>query len=199
MLLSIETIRKELDDQFLSLEPAIHGFRLVPKKLKAEPLRWLEQRLNVTLPSEFADLVSSYDFGDLTIGPVAFCGSGDYLMELVELNEPVKWWGNGPRPAGMMMIANSDPFSIILNTSTGAVLGFRHEEGWKSARVLARDFSSFFRGLGTAMRRRLAVADKGDLARQISHEVSAEFQEFWVQLVLGSYRFPAILQHLSCN
>jgi hypothetical protein len=187
MLFSIETIRKEFDEEFLALERDIDGLRLIPGGLVPDQVRRLEERLCVTFPSDFVELVCAFDFGNLTLGPVQFCGSGDYSSQLIELNEQDEWgnqwWEGKVRPDGTVMIANSDPFAFVLDTTSGGVLGFIHEEGWAQAQRIAANFALYVRGLGTAMRHCWSGTYTASLATQISEAVGAESHRFWRHLV----------------
>lgn len=181
-LLSIEEIRKGLDKEFLPLEPMLSGFRLVKHELPEQLVVNVENQLSVTFPAKFREMIQSYDFGKLTIGPIAFCGTGDYLKELIESNVSVLWWGEGKRPHNLVMVANSDPFAILLDVNTGALLAMDAERGWQNSKIIAADFEEFLRGVGTVMLRRNEIADKETLAQAIVVAVGGQDLDFWYGL-----------------
>jgi hypothetical protein len=178
-LLTIEEVQRGLDAEFLPLEPGITGLRLVGGGASPEALEQVQSRLNFQFPEAFRRVVCAFDLGDLSIGPVSFCGTGDYLSELVQLNKDVTWWGPGEKPADRRMVANSDPYAFLLNGTSGRVSAFDQERGWSNAVDIAEDFESFIRGLGTIMLLRTQVTDREALARKIAKEVGAVDQEFW--------------------
>lgn len=178
-LLTIEEVQRGLDAEFLPLEPGVTGLRLIAGGASPDALDQMQSRLNFQLPEAFSRIVSEFDLGDLAIGPVSFCGSGDYLSELLQLNEDVKWWGPGMRPADQLMVANSDPHAFLLNATNGRVSAFDRERSWSHPIDIAEDFEHFLRGVGTVMLLRTQVADKEALARKVAKEVGAMDEEFW--------------------
>lgn len=181
-LLSVEEIQEELEKEFLPLEPMLSGFRLVCNKLQEKNIADTEVKLSMHFPIVFRKLISSFDFGNLTIGPVVFCAKGDYLNELIDLNENVYWWGSGQKPSNLIMIANSDPFAILLDETEGKVLAMDSELGWQKPIVIAKDFYNFIRGVGTVMLRRNNTNDKSQLAQIVHEEVGSQSYEFWFGL-----------------
>lgn len=177
-LLTIEEVQRGLDAEFRPLEPGITGLRLVAGGASPDALEKVQSRLNFQFPDAFRRIVYAFNLGDLSIGPVSFCGTGDYLSELLQLNEQVTWWEPGAKPADRLMVANSDPYAFLLNAN-GRVSAFDQERGWSRAVDVAEDFESFIRGLGTIMLLRTNMTDKATLARTIAKEVGAVDEEFW--------------------
>lgn len=178
-LLSFDEIQYGLDKEFLPLEPVLEGFRLKSPGLGVEELTKCEFLLRVVFPADFRMLISVYDFGNLTIGPIAFCASGDYSNELFEYNEKVSWWGDGPRPVNLIMVANSDPYAIVLNVESGEVLAIDPDLGLEKASMIAESFESFVRGVGSVFLLRNAVDDKEILAKSIHDFVGSHDIDFW--------------------
>ena len=141
-----------------------------------------EDRLSVKFPANFRGIISSFDFGRLTIGPVVFCTTGDYLSELLELNLQVHWWGSGIRPSNLLMIANSDPCAILLDLGTCEVLSMDAEDGYQKSGKIARNFEKFLRGLGTIVLTRNHINDKRELAQSVFKDVEGQESEFWFEL-----------------
>lgn len=181
-LLTLKEISDGLDKEFLHLEPMLTGYRLITKSTPSDLIGGVESKLSVTLPSDFRDIISQFDFGNLTIGPIAFCASGDYPDELVELNTDVCWWGSGSRPSNLLMIANSDPFVILLDVQSGFVLALDSDTGWESSTKVAEDFRKFLMGLGTVMLKRNETPDRSLLAKAVFADVGSENLEFWSAL-----------------
>ncbi|WP_371764996.1 SMI1/KNR4 family protein [Massilia sp.] len=181
-LLSVEEIKAELDREFTPLEPMLTGFRLIEKNTPDSAIKSAEKLISTNFPYGFRELIAKFDFGNLTIGPVVFCSSGDYLAELVELNLNVMWWGGGQRPENIIMIGNSDPFAILLNTNSGSVYAFDSENGWEKSKKISDDFFGFFSALGTVVLTRNQTLDRRKLAEEILEEVGAEDFEFWLRL-----------------
>lgn len=183
-LLDVETIRTRLDDEFLGLEPTITGMRLVPFSIGDEAMVSCQESLNVRFPSSFIRIVTRFDFGHFTIGPVAFCNRGDYFSWLTDINNgagsPLSW-GLASRPDGIILIANSDQFALLLNTSSEQVFALEHGDNVSNGSfMVAKDFDLLLRGLGTAFFQRHPNGGNEELARQIASLVSGNPENrFW--------------------
>src|SRR6185295_14083902 len=134
-ILDLNTIRLRLDEQFLPLEPALTGFRLLDSKLTPRDIAACEQRLEVRFPQSFKKQLERFDFGDLTIGPTYFCGTGDYLDFLGSMNDEdpyprARWWDTENRPVDRILVAMSDYFSILLGIESGVVFALANGEAW---------------------------------------------------------------------
>lgn len=189
MLLEIESIQRRLDEQFLPLEPLVTGLRLVKKHNQEDRLTECERKLGITFPSSFVALTTHFDFGNLTIGPVAFCGKGDYFAWLIDTNRDgsqleLAWWTGAHRPEGMVMIAISDPFAFLLDTKSEEIFAFGHvSDGVSESFVIADRFDHFVRGLGTAMLERNPDGGNANLARRIAASVGVDpNNRFWLSV-----------------
>lgn len=183
-LLDMESIRSRLDEEFLGLEPTLTGMRLVPIAACDEGTVSCQESLNVRFPSTFSEIVTRFDFGHFTIGPVAFCNRGDYFTWLTEINNAT----GGPassglanRPDGVIMIANSDQFALLLNTISGQVLALEHGGNISNdAFTVASDFKLFLQGLGTAFVQRNPDGGNEKLGREIASIVNGNPENrFW--------------------
>jgi hypothetical protein len=181
-LLSMQEIKQGLDKEFLPLEPMLTGLRLIEGGFSDGALYEFERSMNLLLPVAFREIVKEYDFGKLTIGPVVFCNMGDYLAELTKLNSKVAWWGSGIRPANLLMVANSDPFAILLNLENGEVLVMDVEQGWQASSTVAHSFDLFLKGVGTTMLRRNQSTDRVALGLDVASDVGSSDQAYWLQL-----------------
>ena len=183
-LMSMRQIQQGLDEKFLPLEPMVTGSRLIAGGVSETARAACERTLSTHFPPAFRDNIESFSFGDLAIGPVAFCGTGDYLKELIQLNtQVVWWWGEAQRPADLLLIALSDPYSILLDTARGSVRAFDTELGWRSSTLVASDFDTYLRGVGTAMLLRESVADRPAFAAELLTEVGGTDLRYWQSLV----------------
>ncbi|MGC5809930.1 SMI1/KNR4 family protein [Ralstonia pseudosolanacearum] len=181
-LLSMEEVKQGLDKEFLPLEPMLTGLRLIEGGVTETALDAFERDMNLLLPRAFRDVIRMHDFGRLTIGPVAFCNTGDYLGELVKLNTKVTWWGTGMRPSSLLMVANSDPFAILLDLESGSVLAMDVERGWQFAERVASSFDLFVRGVGSTMLHRNQSADRVALGRDVMSDAGGGYLPYWLQL-----------------
>ena len=119
-LMTVTDIRDGLEREFLPLEPMLSGFRLVSGGVSSPAVRECERQLGVTFPDDFRALIQTFDFGNLTIGPVAFCETGNYLERLIRWNTGERWWGDGARPESQV-IAISDPYTILLDAANDTI------------------------------------------------------------------------------
>ncbi|OCG00769.1 SMI1/KNR4 family protein [Gilliamella sp. wkB112] len=181
MLLSIENIKDGLDKVFLPLEPMINGFRLIEKKTNIHDIKVIEKQLEVTFPDKFLFLISQYNFGSFTLGPIVFGSSGDYLKDLLVINHSV-WWGKGERPNNKIVIAISDPYTIMLDTEKESISAFSSEINWNDAKIISSDFILFFRGIGTIFLQRNNTDNTKIIANNVSKAVNSKDINFWLKL-----------------
>lgn len=156
LLLGFDEIAKRLDEQFLPLEPDLNGFRLLHSRLKETDIRRIESILRVTLSNQSRELLLKYDLGNLTIGPISFCTTGDYVSWLIAMNAEKrtsgitnKWWTGERRPDNQLLIALSDDYAVCLDTHTDHVKAFRSGSSPTSAVDVADSFPIFLQAIGT--------------------------------------------------
>ncbi len=178
-LKTMQEIQRGLDSTFLPLEArGLTGMRLIDGGLPEGTIDHFEERLcTPPWPADFREFLNRYDFGRLTLGPVAFCGNGHYLNDLVTLN------GRRGRPSELLVIASSDPHLILLNLKDGSVLALDNELGWEAAMPVARTFELFMRGLGTMAEARVRRAAPPSLAKTIAAGVGVPDSPYWLTLV----------------
>jgi hypothetical protein len=181
-LLTLEEIKNGLDKEFIPLEPMLSGYRLIDGGLTEKQISQCETTLSISFPRNLREILSTYDFGNLTIGPIAFCATGDYPSELIEYNGNLEWWGEGQRPNNLIMIANSDPFVILLDISRESVIAVDPELGLKNASVVADGIENFLRGVGTIILFRNESDNKGQLAQSVHDIVGGKDFKFWAYL-----------------
>lgn len=179
-LLPLNDIQQGLDKLFLSLEPDLTGFRLLPSSTNHTEIACFEQQLNLTLPIDFKEIIQQFDFGNLTIGPVVFSACGDYLAELFEFNESLNWWGTtDSRPQNYLMVATADIYLILMDVTNGRIFAFDREAHWQSLRVIAGSFSIFIQAVGSVMLQRHPDKNNNSLAAKICTSIQGEDISFW--------------------
>lgn len=179
-LMTLREIQRALDELCTPLEArGITGLRLADGGLPEEAIEDFETRLGWRLPADFRALLQAYDFGDLTLGLVQFCGSGRYLQDLLAFN------AHPGRPAHLLLVAGSDPHLILLDLADGRVLALDNELGWEAAIPAARTFELFMRGLGTLAQARYrgVGAAPASLATAIAAEVGVPDSPYWLTWV----------------
>ena len=189
-LLTLEQIQRGLDEYFLPLVPMIgDGYRLLDGGVSATACAECEGILGLTFPPAFRDAIQAFDFSNLTLGPISFSRpDSNYLQGLIYSNSEngfgFGWWGRGgQRPAGVVWIAASDPYSFLLDTATGIVKALDPELNYQSAAHIASDFDAFLRGVGTALLMRESVTDRRAFAQGLREAVGGADLDFWQQLV----------------
>ena len=113
-------------------------------------------------------------------------GTGDFLAWLSKNNQDdsaneYPWWGSGARPSDVLLIANSDPYAVLLNSKAGIVSAFKHCASWNDALIVVADaFELFMRGLGTTFLERNEQGRNSFLADEVSIEVGGgRGNAFW--------------------
>lgn len=95
------------------------------------------------------------------MGNISFGHGGDYLEKIVSINndEFNHWWIGKHRPDGVICVAISDPYTILLNTHDGKVYAITSEQtmdGWES---IADTFELFIRGVGSHVLKTCSISE----------------------------------------
>jgi hypothetical protein len=151
------------------------GFRLLPGSLSELQRDELASHLAVHFPAAFRNVLTTFDLGHFTIGPIAFCNTGDYTSWLRTCNssksaEGSQWWGSGYRPSDLLLIANSDPFAVLLDCASGEISVFHHDECCRKRTRVARSFEFLMRGLGTVWLLRSERRERSLLAQEVAQD-----------------------------
>ncbi|MER1720770.1 nuclease, partial [Proteus terrae] len=85
------------------------------------------------------------------------------------------WWIGDKRPENIIVIALSDPYTILLNTQTGNVFAMTSESSMDSFEHIAVNFCVFFRAVAT-----LFLTDISP--ERIIELTSSQTTSFWYQL-----------------
>ena len=79
----------------------------------------------------------------------------------------------------MLIIAATDPYWVVLDTSSNEVLSLDPELGISDMRVIASDFDLFVGGIGTVFLRTLKGRFDETLATSIHEKVGSQHLQFW--------------------
>lgn len=178
MLLTLEEIREQLDNKFLPLGSDFDDLRLLKREQPLLNLKSSEEQLNISFPEEFSSFLNGYNLDCFSLCNISFGNGSDYLNMLVSINgrdNINKWWTGKNRPAEFIVIAMSDPYTILLNVNTGEVFSMISESSMNDFEQIASGFILFFRGLGT-----LFVNKESPLV--IAKLVSSKTVGFWDEL-----------------
>ncbi|MGI3427959.1 nuclease [Providencia stuartii] len=178
MLLTLEEIREQLNNKFSPLGSDFDDLRLLKRDQPLLNLKSSEELLNITFPEKFSSFLDSYNLDNFSLCNISFGNGSDYLNMLVSINDRDnvnKWWTGKNRPAEFIVIAISDPYTIILNVNTGEVFSMTNESSMDDFEQIASDFILFFRGLGT-----LFINKESPMA--IAKLVSSQAIKFWDEL-----------------
>ncbi|WP_088244112.1 SMI1/KNR4 family protein [Enterobacter sichuanensis] len=151
MLLTINEIEVKLHEKFSPFNGEMDDLILKKRMAPVNNIKQSEERLGVDFPKEFIEFVNNYDIDNFSLGNISFGHGDDYLEKVVRINsdEFNHWWIGEHRPDGVICIAISDPYTIMLNTHDGKVYAITSEQtmdGWES---IADNFELFIRGVGS--------------------------------------------------
>lgn len=182
MLLQVDEIANRTNERMRIAGFASPPDVFQPSNLTGEKIDQLQQILGVKFPEPFRRLMCTYNFGELSIGGVGFGVRGDYGEFLKTYNEaggiPYPWWGDGSRPQEKLMVASTDAYVVVLQTTVGNVEAHLHHESWRASRTIASDFELFVRAAGTlalleeARQRELASSD---ISRSVGCDPASTF------------------------
>ncbi|ANF96468.1 SMI1/KNR4 family protein [Paenibacillus bovis] len=175
-MLTLSEIKQKLDDKFIPLQDIVNGLRLMERKQNVTAqVRQLEQQLGMSLPADFADFVHAYDLDNFGLCNVTFGTENDYVKWVLDINTTSgfdRWWSGSERPAALICIALSDPYTLLLNLQTNEVYAMTSETQDGEWQRVASHFSLFIRGLGTAYLESVSP-------KQLAQETEAETLNFW--------------------
>lgn len=136
----------------------------------------LEKSLNILLPDDFKEFNENYDVDDFSIVNITFGSGENYLETLIELNSNDNfspWWTEIERPMNKILIAYSDPFSILLDCISNEIFSLTSDG---TILKISNNFELFFKGLGT-------IAFNYDSRENVAYHVGAQDNNFWLELV----------------
>lgn len=178
MLLTLEDIREQLDNKFSPLGSDFDDLRLLKRNKLLSNLESSEEKLNISFPEKFSSFLANYDLDNFSLCNISFGSGSDYLNMIVDINTVDsinKWWVGKNRPIEFIVIAMSDPYTILLNVNTGEIFSMSSESSIDDFEKIASDFILFFRGIGT-----LFITKKSVMT--IVKLVLSGTTEFWDEL-----------------
>ncbi|ALB65088.1 SMI1/KNR4 family protein [Cronobacter dublinensis] len=178
MLLTIPEIEKKLHEKFDPFQGEMDDLILKKRTSALANITIFEAKLNIKICNDFLSFLKTYDLDNFSLGNVAF-GSGDnYINTLIELNEDDDfnhWWVGNKRPEGVILIAISDPYSILLNNNDNKVYGITGESYQYQENEISINFELFVRGVGTLFLKEGTVSE-------VAAAVGAVNLDFWQSL-----------------
>lgn len=175
-LLTLDEIRARLEAESTASPSYVSGLCLRDSTLSIEGLNSWKEASGITLGSDVEQLLLRYDFNNLSVGMIHFSYERDHLdwvrrMNTVGMGQP--WWGEGPKPEDLNLIATSERHGIVVNAASGVVFAVADgEEGDRLVRV-ADDFVLFLRGAGTLFVARLEGSSSVEQSDRVGREVGA--------------------------
>lgn len=186
-LLTLEEVRIKLDEEFAPLEPDITGYRLRVPGLPRSDIEEVESLLGAKLPGSFVEIISKYDFGDLTIGGVFFGHTGNFGEFLARENGGYRdypWWGDSERPKNLLMIAATDGYVVLFDISTDAISAYLRSSSWRESRVVSVSFELFVRAVGTLYLLKKQMKNENEFLDEIRAAVGCSADtKFWDELL----------------
>ncbi|SQI38856.1 Uncharacterised protein [Leminorella richardii] len=183
MLLPIEEIERRLSEKFLPFDKDMDlGYLILKKKaIASSDIKTVEQTLAIDFPEDFKALTSDYDFDSFSLGKVQFSSNGEayfpFLVEANQDNDFNTWWVGDRRPEGIVVIALTDPYTILLNTYDGAVYAMTSESSVDDFERIASNFSLFVCGVGTAF---LCAGTEEQIQKAVGAQMNSSF---WREMV----------------
>ena len=159
-LLKLEEIQEQLQKKYgeSAQKSPLHFGAFIPG---AAPMGQAEQVDAVSvelsgrpLPENFRNILKIWDFGNLILAGFRFAVGGNYANAVSKMNKEVgsEWWADREiheRPSNLLMVAQSDPYILLLDLNNGAILAFTSTIGSEDARIVAYDINQLVRALGS--------------------------------------------------
>ena len=153
----------------------------------------VEQRLGLKLPDSFRSVVARYDFLNAVAGNVSMTYAETFADWLADPNvEPVpssmlKWWGSRARPVNLLLIAQSDAHTILLNTDMGEVAVLSVDRPGDPPDVVATSFALFYQGLSSVYLEKIGSPSAEAEAATVASAVGAwPSSSFWTEFAVGA-------------
>ena len=159
----------------------------------ADIARRVDEALGQTLPASFIEALTRWDLGRARLGNIVFSLQGDYAAYLVSCNEfraGLSWWddrGTEERPLDRLMIAQGDPYVVLLDAASGAIETYAASDGSFTNVPVAPDLDRFLRALGTIeVTPPEGLNPVDDVVNALLAELGSGFdRSFWTVMVRG--------------
>ena len=152
MLLSIEEIECQLEEKFSAFNGELDDLKLIRRSHCLDDIEAAEKQFGIRFPEDFLSFISIYNLDICSLGKIAFGTGTPYLEWIVKINQPSElgcWWSGSRRPEGIIVIALSDPYTILLNTLDRQIYTMTSESEMDKFELVAINFNSFIRGIGS--------------------------------------------------
>lgn len=175
MLLNIKEIEHQLNKKFSLFNGEMDDLILKKRKSPVSNLDSSEEMLHVKFPIDFSSFLKEYNIDNFSLGNIAFGSGEDYLSKVIDLNDEDNfshWWSGKSRPDGIIVIALSDPYAILLNTIDCKVYAITSEKKESDKEPIADSFDSFFCGVGSIFLKHCSH-------NEVEKLVGAKNSDFW--------------------
>jgi hypothetical protein len=123
----------------------VRGFVFEASDLMEADVDELERDLRVEIRGTFRDLLLKYNFGNLTLGFVAFGNDSTNAGYFRDENKPDSPWSAGG--SNLLVLGQTDGFTVLIDAKEGTV--FSVEVGSESREMVARDLRLLLEAVGT--------------------------------------------------
>jgi hypothetical protein len=194
MLATMESLSARIDTKLRQMQLQLPepdpdffaGMQLRPSPLSRGQLQAVEGALGRDLPDHLLQIALTYDLGGLELGGVVFGDETDFSTFLIrQITQPQVSWGALVRPPELLLLGGSEGYLIMLDCFNGKVLACLRDAPLAERRVVASDFSKFFRGLATLFLED-EVADPDAFAGELARATGGDPEgDFWLHRVRG--------------
>jgi hypothetical protein len=137
------------------------------------------------LPVSFSLALFDWNLDKCELAGVRFSRGHSYVDQIAKYNRPnpgASWWEDRnveARPEDELMIAQGDPWVVLLHQRTGEVAAYVVEEGSSFAVTAAPDIGLFLRALGTVALASVAPAELEVFVNSILGSLGPASPKFW--------------------
>ena len=177
-MLTILDIEKKLREKFYPYQEEMDDLILKKRACALANLSKLESELNIKICNDFLLFLEAYDLDNFSLGNVTFGTGEDYVNTLIEINKENEfnhWWLGHRRPESVIVIAISDPYTILLNNDNNKIYGISGESYQFEKEEISKSFELFVRGVGTLFLKEGSVSE-------VAGAVGAVNEDFWHSL-----------------
>ncbi|EOT1172835.1 nuclease [Cronobacter dublinensis] len=177
-MLTILDIEKKLLEKFYPYQEEMDDLILKKRACTLANLSKLESGLNIKICNDFLLFLETYDLDNFSLGNVTFGTGEDYVNTLIEINKENEfnhWWLGYRRPESVIVIAISDPYTILLNNDNNKIYGISGESYQFEKEEISKSFELFVRGVGTLFLKEGSVSE-------VAGAVGAVNEDFWHSL-----------------
>ncbi|MDK1252859.1 SMI1/KNR4 family protein [Cronobacter dublinensis] len=177
-MLTILDIEKKLREKFYPYQEEMDDLILKKRTCTLANLSKLESELNIKICNDFLLFLETYDLDNFSLGNVTFGTGEDYVNTLIEINKENEfnhWWLGHRRPESVIVIAISDPYTILLNNDNNKIYGISGESYQFEKEEISKSFELFVRGVGTLFLKEGSVSE-------VAGAVGAVNEDFWHSL-----------------